>query len=127
MSQEVLQSIGLRNFRPSVTSCPGCGRTTSTFFRELSEDIQIFLDTQSKVWNKKYPGSSHLKVAVMGCVVNGPGESKSADIGISLPGSGESPKAPVFIDGNKVGVLEGDTIADQFINMVEEYVTNKWG
>jgi (E)-4-hydroxy-3-methylbut-2-enyl-diphosphate synthase len=110
-----------------VTSCPGCGRTTSTFFRELSEDIQFFLDTQSKVWNKKYPGSSDLKVAVMGCVVNGPGESKSADIGISLPGSGESPKAPVFIDGNKVGVLEGDTIADQFINMVEEYVTNKWG
>jgi (E)-4-hydroxy-3-methylbut-2-enyl-diphosphate synthase len=127
LSQEVLQSIGLRNFRPSVTSCPGCGRTTSTFFRELSEDIQFFLDTQSKVWNKKYPGSSDLKVAVMGCVVNGPGESKSADIGISLPGSGESPKAPVFIDGNKVGVLEGDTIADQFINMVEEYVTNKWG
>ena len=127
LSQEILQSVGIRNFRPSVTSCPGCGRTTSTFFRELSEDIQSFLDEKSKVWNSEYPGSSNLKVAVMGCVVNGPGESKSADIGISLPGSGESPKAPIFIDGAKAGILEGDTIADQFISIVENYVRDKWG
>jgi len=126
LSQEILQSIGIRNFRPSVTSCPGCGRTTSIFFRELSEEIQRYLDDNSYAWNKKYPGSSNLKVAVMGCVVNGPGESKSADIGISLPGSGESPKAPIFIDGSKVGMLEGETIAEQFISMVEDYVKKRW-
>ena len=126
LSQEILQSVGIRNFRPSVTSCPGCGRTTSTFFRELSEEIQEYLESNSKEWNKKYPGSSDLKVAVMGCVVNGPGESKSADIGISLPGSGESPKAPIFIDGDKVGVLEGESIAKEFISMVEDYVKKRW-
>ena len=126
LSQEILQAIGIRNFRPSVTSCPGCGRTTSTFFRELSEEIQEYLENNSKEWSKKYPGSSDLKVAVMGCVVNGPGESKSADIGISLPGSGESPKAPIFIDGDKVGVLEGDGIAKEFISMVEDYVKKRW-
>ena len=127
LCQEILQSIGVRNFNPTVTSCPGCGRTTSTFFRELSEEIQEFLNSKRKLWNKNYPGSANLKVAVMGCVVNGPGESKSADIGISLPGSGESPKAPVFVDGNKVDVLEGNEIAKQFIRMVEGYVINKWG
>ena len=127
LCQEILQSIGVRNFNPTVTSCPGCGRTTSTFFRELSEEIQEFLNSKRKLWNKNYPGSANLKVAVMGCVVNGPGESKSADIGISLPGSGESPKAPVFVDGNKVDVLEGNEIAKQFIRMVEGYVVNKWG
>ena len=127
LCQEILQSIGVRNFNPTVTSCPGCGRTTSTFFRELSEEIQEFLNSKRKLWNKNYPGSVNLKVAVMGCVVNGPGESKSADIGISLPGSGESPKAPVFVDGNKVDVLEGNEIAKQFIRMVEGYVVNKWG
>ena len=127
LCQEILQSIGVRNFNPTVISCPGCGRTTSTFFRELSEEIQEFLNSKRKLWNKNYPGSANLKVAVMGCVVNGPGESKSADIGISLPGSGESPKAPVFVDGNKVEVLEGNEIAKQFIRMVEGYVINKWG
>ena len=127
LCQEILQSIGARDFNPTVTSCPGCGRTTSTFFRELSEEIQDFLNSKKKLWNKNYPGSASLKVAVMGCVVNGPGESKSADIGISLPGSGESPKAPVFVDGNKVDVLEGNEIAKQFINMIENYVINKWG
>ncbi len=127
LCQEILQSIGVRKFSPSVTSCPGCGRTTSTFFRELSEEIQAFLDSKRKSWKKDYPGSVNLKVAVMGCVVNGPGESKSADIGISLPGSGESPRAPVFVDGNKVDVLQGDRIAKQFIEMVEGYVKNKWG
>ncbi len=127
LCQEILQSIGVRKFSPSVTSCPGCGRTTSTFFRELSEEIQAFLDSKRKSWKKDYPGSVNLKVAVMGCVVNGPGESKSADIGISLPGSGESPRAPVFVDGNKVDVLQGDRIAKQFIDMVEGYVKNKWG
>ena len=127
LCQEILQSIGVRDFNPTVTSCPGCGRTTSTFFRELSEEIQDFLNSKKKLWNKNYPGSASLKVAVMGCVVNGPGESKSADIGISLPGSGESPKAPVFVDGNKVDVLEGNEIAKQFINMIEDYVIDKWG
>lgn len=127
LCQEILQSMGVRRFSPSVTSCPGCGRTTSTFFRELSEDIQAFLDSKRKTWSKYYPESVNLKVAVMGCVVNGPGESKSADIGISLPGSGESPKAPVFVDGIKVDVLQGDEIAKQFIGMVENYVKKKWG
>ena len=127
LCQEILQSMGVRRFSPSVTSCPGCGRTTSTFFRELSEDIQAFLDSKRKSWSKYYPESVNLKVAVMGCVVNGPGESKSADIGISLPGSGESPKAPVFVDGIKVNVLQGDEIAKQFIDMVENYVKKKWG
>ena len=127
LCQEILQSMDVRRFSPSVTSCPGCGRTTSTFFRELSEDIQAFLDSKRKSWSKYYPESVNLKVAVMGCVVNGPGESKSADIGISLPGSGESPKAPVFVDGIKVDVLQGDEIAKQFIDMVENYVKKKWG
>ena len=127
LCQEILQSMGVRRFSPSVTSCPGCGRTTSTFFRELSEDIQAFLDSKKTSWSKHYPESVNLKVAVMGCVVNGPGESKSADIGISLPGSGESPKAPVFVDGIKVDVLQGDGIAKQFIDMVENYVKKKWG
>ena len=127
LCQEILQSMDVRRFSPSVTSCPGCGRTTSTFFRELSEDIQAFLDSKRKSWSKHYPESVNLKVAVMGCVVNGPGESKSADIGISLPGSGESPKAPVFVDGIKVDVLQGDEIAKQFIDMVENYVKKKWG
>ncbi len=127
LCQDVLQSLGLRSFRPSVTSCPGCGRTTSSFFRELSEEIEIYLEKYSKEWNQKYPGSSELKVAVMGCVVNGPGESKYADIGISLPGSGESPKAPVFIDGQRFSFLKGNTIAQDFIKLVDNYVEKRWG
>jgi (E)-4-hydroxy-3-methylbut-2-enyl-diphosphate synthase len=127
LCQDVLQSLGLRSFRPSVTSCPGCGRTTSSFFRELSKEIEIYLEKYSKEWNQKYPGSSELKVAVMGCVVNGPGESKNADIGISLPGSGESLKAPVFIDGQKFLFLEGNTIAQDFIKLVDNYVEKRWG
>ena len=127
LCQDVLQSLGLRSFRPSVTSCPGCGRTTSSFFRKLSKEIESYLEKYSKEWNQKYPGSSELKVAVMGCVVNGPGESKNADIGISLPGSGESPKAPVFIDGQKFLFLEGNTIAQDFIKLVDNYVEKRWG
>ena len=127
LCQEILQSLDLRSFRPSVTSCPGCGRTTSSFFRELSEEIEIYLEKYSKIWNVEYPGSSELKVAVMGCVVNGPGESKYADIGISLPGSGESPKAPVFIDGEREMFLEGPNIAKDFIDLVNNYVQKRWG
>ena len=127
LCQEILQALQLRSFRPAVTSCPGCGRTTSTLFRELAQDIQTHMDAKMPVWKARYPGTETLKVAVMGCVVNGPGESKAADIGISLPGSGESPKAPVFIDGQRTTLLEGDSIAEDFIRMVEEYVEQRWG
>ena len=126
LCQEILQSLDLRSFRPSVTSCPGCGRTTSSFFRELSEEIEIYLEKYSKIWNVEYPGSSELKVAVMGCVVNGPGESKYADIGISLPGSGESPKAPVFIDGKKEMTLRGPAIAEEFQKIINQYVESNY-
>jgi len=127
LCQEVLQALDMRSFRPSVTSCPGCGRTTSLFFRELARDIQAHLDAKMPEWSARFPGAEALKVAVMGCVVNGPGESKAANIGISLPGADEAPKAPVFIDGVRVTFLEGPTIAGDFTRMVEDYVRAKWG
>ena len=127
LCQDILQALGIRTFRPSVTACPGCGRTTSTLFRELASDIQKQIDINLPSWKTQYPGSETLKVAVMGCVVNGPGESRAADIGISLPGSGESPRAPVFIDGKRDRLLSGPTIAEDFIGMVDEYVENRWG
>ena len=125
LCQDILQSIGLRKFRPSVTACPGCGRTTSSFFRELASEIENFLNIKRPEWEKNFPGSEELNVAVMGCVVNGPGESRAADIGISLPGSGENPRAPVYIDGKREKLLNDD-IANQFINIVEQYVSNRW-
>ena len=127
LCQDILQALGIRTFRPSVTACPGCGRTTSTLFRELASDIQKQIDVNLPVWKQRYPGSESLKVAVMGCVVNGPGESRAADIGISLPGSGESPRAPVFVDGQRDRMLSGPTIAEEFIGMVNEYVDHRWG
>ena len=127
LCQDVLQALGLRRFSPSVTACPGCGRTSSTFFRELASDIQSFLELKLPEWKNDYPGAEELKVAVMGCVVNGPGESKAAHVGISLPGSGEIPTAPVFIDGKKEILLKGTNMAAEFIEIIEKYVTNKWG
>jgi len=124
---EILQSIGVRQFAPSVASCPGCGRTTSTFFQELALQVSTRLSTQMPVWKNQYPGVENLKVAVMGCVVNGPGESKHADIGISLPGTGEAPRAPVYIDGQLVTTLKGDHIAEEFMAMVEEYIQKRFG
>ncbi len=127
LCQEILQSLGIRAFRPSVTACPGCGRTTSTLFRELASDIQLRLDASLPEWRGKYAGAESLKVAVMGCVVNGPGESRAANIGISLPGSGESPRAPVYVDGERTTFLSGPTIASDFIEMVDSYVEDRWG
>jgi len=124
---EVLQSLGLRNFNPSVTACPGCGRTTSTTFQELAKQIDDFLRAQMPVWKARYPGVENLKLAVMGCIVNGPGESKHADIGISLPGTGEAPAAPVFIDGRKAMTLRGDGIAQEFHKIVENYIEQRFG
>ncbi len=124
--QEVLQTLGLRSFLPLVSSCPGCGRTTSTFFQELAEKIQNFIRVQIVEWKKSYPGVENMNVAVMGCIVNGPGESKHADIGISLPGSGEDPIAPVFIDGKKTYTLRGGNIAEEFQNILTEYVVKKY-
>jgi (E)-4-hydroxy-3-methylbut-2-enyl-diphosphate synthase len=123
---EILQSLGLRAFNPSVTACPGCGRTTSTTFQELAKQIDDFLRAQMPVWKAKYPGVEKLKVAVMGCIVNGPGESKHADIGISLPGTGEAPAAPVFIDGEKALTLRGDNIAAEFHALVERYIDKRF-
>jgi (E)-4-hydroxy-3-methylbut-2-enyl-diphosphate synthase len=123
---EVLQSLGLRTFNPSVTACPGCGRTTSTVFQELAQQIDGFLRAQMPIWKARYPGVEGMKVAVMGCIVNGPGESKHADIGISLPGTGEAPAAPVFIDGEKALTLRGDTIAKDFQKIVEDYVVRRY-
>ena len=125
--QELLQALGLRSFVPQVTACPGCGRTTSTFFQELAEGIDGWLKAQMPVWQARHPGVEELKVAVMGCIVNGPGESKHADIGISLPGTGESPVAPVFVDGKKVATLRGAAIAAEFQAMVEAYVERRFG
>ncbi|MFW5834032.1 MAG: flavodoxin-dependent (E)-4-hydroxy-3-methylbut-2-enyl-diphosphate synthase [Pseudomonadota bacterium] len=125
--QEVLQSLGLRAFMPQVTACPGCGRTTSSFFQELAEQIDGYLKAQMPVWKARYPGAEELKVAVMGCIVNGPGESKHADIGISLPGTGEAPSAPVFIDGEKRMTLRGAGIAQEFQAIVEDYVRRRFG
>lgn len=125
--QEILQSLGIRSFMPEVTACPGCGRTTSTYFQELAQDIGRYLDIKMPVWSEKYAGVEEMKVAVMGCIVNGPGESKHADIGISLPGTGESPVAPVFIDGKKAKTLRGDNITGDFQIIVEEYVQKTYG
>ncbi len=124
---ELLQALELRSFVPSVTACPGCGRTTSTTFQELTKQIDDFLRAQMPVWREKYPGVEKLKVAIMGCIVNGPGESKHADIGISLPGTGEAPAAPVFIDGEKRLTLRGDSIAQEFQIIVENYVEKRFG
>ena len=124
---EILQSLGLRTFNPSVTACPGCGRTTSTTFQVLAKEIDDFLRAQMPVWKARYPGVENLRVAVMGCIVNGPGESKHADIGISLPGTGEAPAAPVFIDGEKAMTLRGDGIAQEFHKIVEGYIEKKYG
>jgi len=124
---EILQALGLRHFNPSVTACPGCGRTTSTTFQELAKQIDDHLRASMPVWKAKYPGVENLKVAVMGCIVNGPGESKHADIGISLPGTGEAPAAPVFIDGEKAMTLRGERIADDFQKVVESYIERRFG
>jgi len=126
VAQEILQTMGLRSFTPMVTACPGCGRTTSTFFQTLAERIQSYLRNQMPVWKAQYPGVEDMHVAVMGCVVNGPGESKLAHIGISLPGSGEKPVAPVFVDGEKTVTLKGDFIAEEFQALVEEYVRSHY-
>jgi (E)-4-hydroxy-3-methylbut-2-enyl-diphosphate synthase len=127
VAQELLQTMGLRSFTPLVTACPGCGRTTSTFFQELADSIQTFLREQMPIWRLQYPGVEDMKVAVMGCVVNGPGESKLADIGISLPGTGEVPVAPVYVDGQKDVTLKGDNIALEFKALVENYVHTRYG
>jgi len=126
VAQEILQTMGLRSFTPMVSACPGCGRTTSTFFQELAEKIQTYLRDQMPVWKASYPGVEDMHVAVMGCVVNGPGESKLANIGISLPGSGEKPVAPVFVDGEKTVTLKGDRIAEEFQAIVEQYVRDRY-
>ncbi len=127
VASEILQALGLRVFVPSVTACPGCGRTTSTTFQELAKQIDDFLRSQMPVWRTRYPGVEKIKVAVMGCIVNGPGESKHADIGISLPGTGEAPSAPVFIDGEKAMTLRGEHIARDFQQVVEDYISRRFG
>ena len=126
VAQEILQTMGIRNFTPLVVACPGCGRTTSTVFQELASDIQHWLREQMPVWRGKYPGAEALSVAVMGCVVNGPGESRHSDIGISLPGTGEAPAAPVFVDGAKFKTLRGENIADEFKAIVSDYVVGRF-
>ncbi|HYT05459.1 MAG TPA: flavodoxin-dependent (E)-4-hydroxy-3-methylbut-2-enyl-diphosphate synthase [Gemmatimonadales bacterium] len=127
VAQQVLQSLGLRSFTPQVSACPGCGRTTSSFFQEMAEQIQAHLREQMAAWRERYPGVAELRVAVMGCVVNGPGESKHADIGISLPGTFEEPKAPVYVDGRLKVTLKGDTIVADFLKILEEYVESRYG
>ena len=126
VASEILQALGLRAFVPSVSACPGCGRTTSTTFQELAKDIDDYLRAQMPVWREQYPGVEKLKVAVMGCIVNGPGESKHADIGISLPGTGEAPAAPVFIDGEKATTLRGEHIAQDFFQIVQDYIARRF-
>ncbi len=126
VAQEILQTMGLRSFTPLVTACPGCGRTTSTVFQELADNIQAYVRSQMPIWREKYNGVEEMNLAVMGCIVNGPGESKHADIGISLPGTGETPSAPVFIDGKKTITLRGDNIAEDFRKIVDNYVENKY-
>jgi len=126
VAQQILQSLGLRAFTPLVASCPGCGRTTSTFFQELAAKIQSYLSAQMPIWRERYPGVQTMKIAVMGCVVNGPGESRHADIGISLPGTGESPVAPVYVDGQHAVTLKGEGIAEQFQTLVEQYVQTRY-
>ena len=127
VAQEILQTMGMRSFTPLVTACPGCGRTTSTVFQELADNIQAYVRTQMPIWREKYKGVEELNLAVMGCVVNGPGESKHSDIGISLPGTGETPSAPVFVDGKKVVTLRGDNIAGEFQRIVDDYIENRFG
>ena len=127
VAQQILQSLGLRSFTPQVSACPGCGRTTSTFFQEMAEQIQSHLREQMPRWRERYPGVEALRVAVMGCVVNGPGESKHADIGISLPGTFEEPKAPVYVDGRLKVTLKGDTIVADFLKLLEEYIDTRFG
>jgi (E)-4-hydroxy-3-methylbut-2-enyl-diphosphate synthase len=124
--QDILQSLGLRSFSPRVTACPGCGRTTSTLFQEMADDIQGYLSSKMPVWRNMYPGVENLKIAVMGCVVNGPGESKHANIGISLPGTGEEPKAPVYIDGRLMTTLKGSTIVNDFITILDDYLETRF-
>jgi (E)-4-hydroxy-3-methylbut-2-enyl-diphosphate synthase len=127
VAQEILQTMGLRSFTPQVTACPGCGRTTSTYFQELAERIQTYLRNAMPAWRERYAGVENMHVAVMGCVVNGPGESKLADVGISLPGTGETPVAPVYVDGRKTVTLKGDRIAEEFQALVDDYVRAKYG
>ena len=127
VAQEILQTMGLRAFTPMVVACPGCGRTSSTVFQELADQIQQYLRTKMPIWRSQYPGVESMNVAVMGCVVNGPGESRHADIGISLPGTGEVPAAPVFVDGERTITLKGDTIAQEFQAIVEQYVERRYG
>jgi (E)-4-hydroxy-3-methylbut-2-enyl-diphosphate synthase len=127
VAQEILQTMGLRSFSPMVVACPGCGRTSSTYFQQLARDIQDYLRQQMPAWKTRYPGVETLSVAVMGCVVNGPGESKHADIGISLPGTGENPVAPVYEDGEKTVTLKGDRIAEEFQAIVNRYVESRYG
>jgi (E)-4-hydroxy-3-methylbut-2-enyl-diphosphate synthase len=126
VAQQILQALGLRSFTPQVTACPGCGRTTSTFFQEMAEEIQEHLRRQMPVWRERHPGVEELRVAVMGCVVNGPGESKHAHIGISLPGTFEEPKAPVYVDGRLAVTLKGDGIVQQFIAILDDYVARRY-
>jgi (E)-4-hydroxy-3-methylbut-2-enyl-diphosphate synthase len=125
--QQILQSLGIRHFTPQVTSCPGCGRTTSTFFQELASQVTAHIQQRMGGWRERHPGVEELKVAVMGCIVNGPGESKHADIGISLPGTGEDPRAPVYVDGKLTVTLKGDAIAADFARMLDEYVEQRYG
>ena len=127
VAQELLQTMGFRQFVPIVAACPGCGRTTSTTFQELARDIQDFIREEMPEWKRRYPGVEMLSVAVMGCIVNGPGESKHADIGISLPGTGETPAAPVFIDGRKAVTLRGPSIAGDFQKLVADYIEQRFG
>ena len=127
VAQQVLQSLGLRSFTPQVSACPGCGRTTSSFFQEMAEEIQTHLQGQMPAWRERYPGVADLRVAVMGCVVNGPGESKHADIGISLPGTFEEPKAPVYVDGRLKVTLKGETIVADFLKILEDYIEARYG
>jgi (E)-4-hydroxy-3-methylbut-2-enyl-diphosphate synthase len=127
VAQQVLQSLGIRSFTPQVSACPGCGRTTSTFFQEMAEQIQAYLRDQMPIWSAKYPGVEDMRVAVMGCVVNGPGESKHADIGISLPGTFEEPIAPVFVDGALRTTLRGKGLVKEFMTLLDDYVANRYG
>jgi (E)-4-hydroxy-3-methylbut-2-enyl-diphosphate synthase len=127
VAQQILQSLGLRRFKPQVTACPGCGRTTSTFFQQMAEDIEGYLKDQMPVWREQYPAVVDLRVAVMGCVVNGPGESKHANIGISLPGTFEEPKAPVYVDGKLFITLKGDAIVPEFLKILDDYVARRYG
>jgi (E)-4-hydroxy-3-methylbut-2-enyl-diphosphate synthase len=126
VSQQILQSLGIRSFTPQVTACPGCGRTTSTFFQEMADEIQTYLREQMPLWKATHPGVEAMKVAVMGCVVNGPGESKHSNIGISLPGTFEEPKAPVYVDGRLMTTLKGDRIVAEFLEILNTYVDSHY-